>query len=64
MEENYVIIADNMTYPEFLAEQETRHDRFCVESRITFHKMVEEYFRSDHHLSEEIMADRRIEVIF
>ena len=64
MANHYVIIAEDMTYDEFLTEQESRHDRFCVESRIGFHQMVEEYFRSDHHLLEEMMADRRNEVIF
>ena len=62
MSNHYVIIAEDQTYDEFLSEQESRHNRFCIESRIAFHQMVDSYFRADHHLSDDQMLERRIEV--
>ena len=64
MSHNYVIIAEDQTYGEFLSEQETRHNRFCAESRIAFHQMVDNYFRGSHQLTEDQLLDRRTEMNF
>ena len=62
--ENYVIIAEDRLYSEFLAEQELRHRQFCNQSRIEFHRMVEIYFNGNHRLSDEQLLARRREVNF
>ena len=62
MSANYVIIAEDQSYIEFLSEQERRHNRFCAESRIAFHQMVDVYFSGNHRLTEEQLLDRRTEV--
>ena len=62
--ENYVIIAEDQTYSEFLAEQERRHNQYCVESRIEFHRMVDVYFNGIHRLTADQLSARRTEVNF
>ena len=62
--ENYVIIAEDRLYSDFLAEQEQRHRQFCTQSRIEFHRMAEVYFNGNHRLSDEQLLARRTEVYF
>ena len=62
--ENYVIIAEDQTYSKFFAEQERRHNQYCVQPRIEFHRMVEIYFNGNHILSTEQLLARRTEVNF
>ena len=62
--ENYVIIAEDQLYSEFLADQEQRHRQFCAQSRIEFHRMVEIYFNGNHRLSADQLLARRTEVNF
>ena len=62
--ENYVIMAEDQTYSEFLAEQERRHNQYCVESRIAFHHMVDVYFNGNHRLTPDQLLARRTEVNF
>ena len=62
MSRNYVVIAEDQTYSDFLSAQETRHIRFCTESRVQFHEMVNTYFREEDNLSEAALHERRTEV--
>ena len=62
MSRNYVVIAEDQTYSDFLSAQENRHIRFCTESRVQFLEMVNTYFRGEHNLSEATLRERRTEV--
>ena len=62
--ENYVIMAEDRLYSDFLAEQEQRHRHFCAQSRNEFHRMADIYFNGNHRLSDDRLLARRTEVIF
>ena len=60
---DHVVLVNNVSYEDFLTAQGRRYEEFVDTSRNEFISAVERYFRGHHELSDEILQERKDEVI-
>ena len=61
--DDHVVLANNVSFEDFLKAQGRRYEEFINTSRTDFFSVVEKYFRGQRKLSDEVLEKKRAEVI-